>query len=188
MRVIGLDMSTCSGVAIVDSAKGVIHAEDVTYPKLKGYERINAICARVLELRDTHQADCAVIEDYFMSKFGGASIISIEIANILRFLLWQEGFPFVAVTASQLKKFLTGSGTSKKDQITLEVYKRYGYSATSNDIADAVALGYFGQTITDSNPKAIAHQLKISAEVATANPGFILRAHERCINRKAMCK
>lgn len=39
---------------------------------------------------------------------------------------------------------MAGKGNAKKDMMILEVYKKWGFSAPTNDIADAVGLGMFG--------------------------------------------
>jgi crossover junction endodeoxyribonuclease RuvC len=149
MIVLGVDLSTCTGVAAVGLHKAmpsVLHAEEVQAPKQvgQGMARVNFIVARILELREKVKAQGLIIEDYAVGKFAGSAIVSIEIGAVLRFILWQEGVPYIEVAPSALKKFVTGKGNAKKDQMTLEVYKRFGYSASSNDIADAVALGMFG--------------------------------------------
>lgn len=159
MIVLGLDMSTCAGVSVLDSISGVVlHAEDVKFPKLTGMERINAIIARVVQIRDKYSASCAVIEDYAVGKFAGSSIVSIEIGGVLRFILWQEGFPFICVSPSSVKKFVTGAGNAKKDQMTLEVFKRFGYSASSNDIADAVGMAHLGAAIVGHGNYSVAQR------------------------------
>jgi crossover junction endodeoxyribonuclease RuvC len=71
-------------------------------------------------------------------------IVQVEISTVLQFILWQDGIKPHLVHPTTLKRFLTGSGQSKKELMILEVYKRWGYSATVNDEADAVALAYFG--------------------------------------------
>lgn len=174
MRVLGLDMSTCSGVAIVDSAEGVMYAADVKAPSShKDMQRVNSILTPIMELRAEYAPDAILMEDYFVSKFGGASIVSIEIGAILRFCLWQEETVWGTATASVLKKFVTGSGKAKKDQMVLEVFKRFGYSSKSNDIADAVGLGYLGLAMLGHPyPKLTRPQLDAAKSAFDSNPMF----------------
>ena len=42
---------------------------------------------------------------------------------------------------------VTGSGTSKKEKVLLEVYKKWGFDAPTNNIADAFVLAKIGQAI-----------------------------------------
>ncbi len=47
---------------------------------------------------------------------------------------------FVTYTPGQLKKFATGKGNAKKDQMRLAAYKKFGFEHNSHDVVDA----YFG--------------------------------------------
>lgn len=143
-KVLGLDMSTVTGLAVVRRDRIILHTEVVTFPKLTGCERINAIAGRVLDVYYEHKPDFVVIEDYAVSRFGGSAIVSISIGSVLRFLLWQNDITYLEVSPTSLKKFVTGKGNSPKEQMILEVFKRYGYTSKTNDIADAVGLGMFG--------------------------------------------
>ena len=144
IRVMGLDLSTVTGLSIVDSDKTVAHAEVVAFKKLTGCERINAIAGRIMNAHDYYKPDFVSIEDYAVSRFGGSAIVSIGIGSVVRFLLWQNEIPYLDVPPTSLKKFVTGKGNAKKENMILEVYKRYGYTSATNDIADAVGLGMFG--------------------------------------------
>ena len=145
MRVIGLDLSTKVGLALVEGpGKAVVHTRAIEYKKLTGMPRVNALVGEIMQAVEQLKPDFAVVEDYAVSQFGGAAICSIEIGTVLRFILWQNDFPFVCVSPTALKKFVTGKGQSKKENMILEVYKRYGFEAPTNDIADAVGLGMFG--------------------------------------------
>lgn len=141
-------MSTNTGLALVSTTTGlspsILHTEEVTFKKLTGWPRVNAIAGRIMDAHAEHKPDFITIEDYAVSKFGGAAICSIEIGSIVRFLLWQEGIPFLDVSPTSLKKFLTGKGNAPKDVMMMHVFKKFGYTSKSNDVADAIALGMFG--------------------------------------------
>jgi Holliday junction resolvasome RuvABC endonuclease subunit len=70
--------------------------------------------------------------------------VSIELGGILRFILWQEGIPYRVVSPSVVKKFVTGTGAAKKELMMMEVFKRWAYSSSVNDEADAFALAQLG--------------------------------------------
>jgi len=146
MRVMGLDLSTKAGVSIVDTAepRHVLFAGTVTFPKLTAFPRVNAIAGQILALHETYKPAFTVIEDYAVSKFGGSAITSIEIGTVVRFLFWQEGYEFLDISPSTLKKFVTGKGNAPKDMMAMHVLKKFGHEAKSDDEADAVALGMLG--------------------------------------------
>lgn len=165
MRVMGLDMSTKTGLAVVDGSGKVILSEQVTFPKLTGMPRINAIVGRIMELREAAKPDLILIEDYAVGKFASAAIVGIELGGVLRFILWQEGIKWVPIAPTSLKKFVFGSGKAKKEQMMMEVYKRWGYTSETNDIADAVGLAHMGLAMLGQGVKCTEAML-ICAEAA----------------------
>lgn len=144
MRVLGIDLSTRAGVALVESGGAVLHAGIVTHPKLTGLPRVNAIVADILSIRDEFKPDHIYVEDYALGLNMGAVIVQVEISTVLQFILWQDSTLVHLVHPSTLKKFVTGSGAAKKELMLLEVYKRWGHTAKGNDEADAVSLAHFG--------------------------------------------
>jgi len=77
------------------------------------------------------------------AKFGRE--MSGELAATVRLALWQvfcgdpQGEP-VVVAPTSLKKFVTGSGTAKKDDMKLAVYKHYRVEFHDDNLADAYGL------------------------------------------------
>lgn len=174
MNVIGLDLSTCAGVVIMDSeTKQVQHVEAVQFKGTTGFKRVNLIASRIFELRDKHHAQCAVIEDYAVSKFGGSAITSIEIGTVVRFCMWQDGFPYLDLSPTALKKFVTGKGNAKKDLIMLDVFKRWGFSAPTNDIADAYALARFGASAIFPDPTLRKDSSLVLSTALDSQPEFL---------------
>jgi crossover junction endodeoxyribonuclease RuvC len=164
MRVMGIDLSTSAGVAVVDHAGKVLHAGVVTYPKLKGKPRIHAIVGDILHLRETLQPDHIFIEDYALGLNMGAVIVQVELASVLQFILWQDGIPFELVSPGTLKKFVTGSGGAKKELMMLHVFKRWGHESKGNDECDAVALAHFGLAAHGNAIKCTSAMLDVVEE------------------------
>lgn len=63
-----------------------------------------------------------------------------ELGGVLRLLAYERGWSIVVVPPSTLKAYVTGKGSAPKEQVILHVYKRWGYSASDNNDADARAL------------------------------------------------
>lgn len=167
-NILGLDLSTCAGAAVVDHRKVVLHSETIQFKKLTGEPRINAIAARVMDLISHHTPALIVLEDYAVGRFAGAAIVSISIGSVVRFLLWQNEIPFIVVSPTALKKFVTGKGNAKKENMILEVYKRYGYTAPTNDEADAVGLAMLG-TCIQHPAKFNKAESAVAADVLASN-------------------
>jgi Holliday junction resolvasome RuvABC endonuclease subunit len=85
-----------------------------------------------------------VLENYGVSKFQTGQIEIIELGGIVRAILWKEGVRHLDPTPSQLKKFVVGSGGAKKSEMMMWVQKRWGFTAKSDNVADAFGLACMG--------------------------------------------
>ena len=60
-----------------------------------------------------------------------------------------------------LKKYATGKGTSKKQEMLLQIYKRWGVEFSDDNAADAYALARLsGSHAIDAVEKAVVAQIK----------------------------
>lgn len=143
MRVMGIDPSTKTGVAVVDSGKKVVFTTEVEFKKMTGFERVSSLAGRMIELKEEYKPDLIVIEDMFVGHASSAITI-IQIGSILRYFLWQEGVPYLDVGPTVLKKFVSGKGNSKKEEMMMHVLKKWNFTSPTNNIADAVGLAMFG--------------------------------------------
>lgn len=71
----------------------------------------------------------------------------VEVGTLVRVALLESKIPWLEVPPTSLKKFTTGKGNAKKELMMLEVFKRWGFEAKTNDQADAFALGQFGYSL-----------------------------------------
>lgn len=155
MRIIGLDMSiACSGVAIVQAhADGKLEwsVKRVKSPPTEKCDamRFHLICEEISDIICLRPTDIIMIEEYAYGANGQITRIA-ELGGILRYkLLIEQKFDyeqFVQVSPSALKKFVTGKGNVKKEQVMKEVFKRWGFDAEDNNEADAFALAVMGGT------------------------------------------
>lgn len=143
IRVLGLDISTQTGVAVVDFGRSLIHAEEICFKKSTGLERCGLIAGRVGEVIEQFSPTFAVIENY---GFGNSNTLAtlVEIGTVVRYFLYQEGFPFMLVAPTGMKRFVAGAGNATKDMVMMKVYKRWGIEPATNNIADAIGLAMFG--------------------------------------------
>lgn len=146
LRVMGVDPSTKTGIAFVDGSKSVVHTEEIEFKKLAGFERVSSIVARVIELKDEYKPDLIIIEEMFVGHTSSA-IPLIQIGSILRYFLWQEGIRYLDVPPTVLKKFVTGKGNSKKEEVMMHVLKQWGHESKTNNTADAVGLAMVGLSV-----------------------------------------
>jgi crossover junction endodeoxyribonuclease RuvC len=55
-----------------------------------------------------------------------------------------DGLKWYDPRATELKKFVCGKGTANKEQVMLQVFKRWGYEAATNNMADGYGLACMG--------------------------------------------
>lgn len=143
--IMGIDISSKTGVALVNDAGEVVSATEFEFKKVSGLQRASLLGQAVasVALANRSELELIVIEGYgYANQYTLATLV--EIGTVVRYFLWQEDLPYLEVAPTSLKKFVTGSGVAKKNIMMLEVYKQFGYSASTDNIADAVGLAMFG--------------------------------------------
>jgi len=58
----------------------------------------------------------------------------------IRLFLLKKGVSYKIITPGALKKFVTGTGTAKKELMLLNLYKKWGVEFNDNNLADAYGL------------------------------------------------
>lgn len=170
LTAIGLDMSaTASGIVILGetgtATPETLFIEEIK-PKTTGIIRAREIVTRTMEIITITKPDVIVVEGYSLGKNVNATIPLVEIGGILRLMLHLDELPWYDPRASELKKFVTGKGNSAKDQVMMWVFKRWGFTSESNNIADAYGLAALGLAINNRLPgiskemRAVAGGLK----------------------------
>lgn len=148
VRSIGLDLScTSTGIVVLASvlASGnprLLHTETVKV-KTTGLQRCSDVAERVLWAMEAFNPEQIVIEGYGGS-FKGSIIPIVELGTVVRYFLRQQGRCWTEPAPTQLKKFVLGKGVGEKEQMMLQVFKRWGYEAPNNDLADAYGLACMG--------------------------------------------
>ena len=145
-RVIGLDLSLNSaGIARLHVARKGWDSKAVTSgncPADPIWKRFSAVAKDVLKL--VGKNDIVFIEDYAFGKRSSLTVLA-ELGGIVRFMIWRltGHWPF-SVPITALKKFATGRGSAKKEDIKLALYKKHRLEFKTNDEADALVLAQIG--------------------------------------------
>ncbi len=161
LSVVGVDPSaTGTGLVALEIGTGDIVANIRITPKSVGVDRLLFIGEEVkqffMALTRCWNVAHVCVEGYAMGygakgaasqshklgEVGGA--IKTAIRAVAPF---PECYPTI-VAPTALKKFVMGSGNSKKEQIRLGVYKKWGVEFKTNDEVDAYALARMAQCIT----------------------------------------
>lgn len=168
MIVIGMDLSlTSSGFAV--ATNGTITSSGIIPGKHVGIERLIWVRNRVCEKIDATKPDLIVFEDLAFSRNEAYAKEVAGAAWMIRAELFTDKKPYLLVGASQLKKFTTGHGNSKKEEMLLACFKRWGHDKRSNDEVDALALAHMGMAILGDEEPTIEPQREVLAAVKTKN-------------------
>lgn len=92
--------------------------------------------------------DVVVLESFFTQSFKGTTVIP-EVRGIIKLAVYQQkNVRLIEVAPGTVKKVVTGSGNSKKEDVREAVNKIYENSPIlrnlSNDAIDAIAIGITG--------------------------------------------
>ncbi len=131
-KVVGIDLSlTATGVALDGtlSTWRTSAAEPIE-------RRLASI--RDLVLVTVRHAEMVVIED-FVTRSPAASTLGM-VHGVVRVALVEACKPFALVPPATLKKYVTGKGNAKKDDMRMETFKRFGQDIEDNNQCDAFGL------------------------------------------------
>jgi crossover junction endodeoxyribonuclease RuvC len=169
----GIDVSLCStGLVILDGGKIVSQELVKSKPHGDSYQdetiRLIDILTRITALgtefaRRLKDVELCVIEGLsYCSQGKTRSIMQLAALHYgVRMNLEMLNKKAVIVAPQSLKKFATGHGNAKKEEIMLEVYKRWAVSFSSNDLADAYALAVIGRNLLEEDTVCLKPQHEV---------------------------
>jgi crossover junction endodeoxyribonuclease RuvC len=161
MNIIGLDLSLCdSGICIFngneystlsitskpnEKLKDINEITQIT--KLK-FLRIINIFNDITDIIKINMPCIIIMENYSYNSKNTQSITDLaELQGLLKYFLIKYKIDFFMVAPTTLKKFITGKGNSKKDEILKTVYKRWKLDINNHNQADAYGLVKYYQEV-----------------------------------------
>lgn len=162
MSVMGIDPSLTSTGLVTLSPNGDYESNAIQ-PTERGMERLTEIREAVWDAADAwfDFPQLVAIEGYAFGARGAAMFSLGELGGVLRWSLHSWHIPYIDVPPSQVKKFATGKGNSKKDEIMLAVYKRWGVEFKTSDEADAYVLARIALALTEGDDKLTEFQREV---------------------------
>lgn len=144
MRFVGIDPSMKTGLVILEDNK-VHTAIEITSQEERDPHRFIEIAKTVMNYVTKNDVIC--IEGFSYGSRGAAVSVQYGIGWILRSELLQAGFSYYEVPPSSVKKFATGRGNVKKDEMVLPIYKRWGFEHNSDNVRDAFVLAQIARAL-----------------------------------------
>jgi Holliday junction resolvasome RuvABC endonuclease subunit len=150
---IGIDQSlTGFALSIVETNNHANHDTRVFKSNHRGAERLGDITAWLhRRLRSVPQARIVDIAMEGTVRASMAASVLGELAGVTKLHLWDQfhGSHFrrpLLVPPMTLKKYVTGKGTAKKNEMLLAVYKEWGIEFNDDNAADAYGLALMAGT------------------------------------------
>jgi crossover junction endodeoxyribonuclease RuvC len=165
-RFVGIDPSTKTGFVVLDEHGQVLRAKELTGVGSEDPKRMATLIDEVM--RHLQPDDVICIEG-----FGFASQQAIQLGGIgwgIRMALFRRGIPYIDVPPASMKKFATGRGNAKKDEMVLPIYRKWGFEHSSDNVRDAFVLAKIAAALRgDSDPTVQPNSLTTyQAEVLDA--------------------
>mgnify|MGYP001823205010 CR=1 FL=1 len=150
MKVLGIDQSySCTGLIVIEGDV-LKHVEALKSPKdMDIHARANWIATHIQMLADLHSPDCVGIEGLAFGMRGDATrdLAGLQFVIINKLLFHSRGdYPIEIVAPNAVKKFATGNGKAKKEELyeslpklTQERFLEVGVKKTTGlyDLTDA---------------------------------------------------
>ena len=149
MNILGIDPSlTATGLYLRETGLMAAPESTLIAPKnLRDTERLCFIRDFLLGFINRDRAfspELAVIEGYAMGAKTHTHDLG-EAGAMLKTAVYEAGIDLLIVPPATLKKFITGSGNSKKQVMMVEALSRYHVKITDDNICDAFCLTHFGE-------------------------------------------
>jgi crossover junction endodeoxyribonuclease RuvC len=136
----GFGLVKSDGTRIEHLSHGVIAAP----ASLEFSERIGIISEEIEALIQRTRPDITVIERIFLGKNADSAFKLGHARGVAMAAAVRAGCDLVEYAAKSVKKGITGSGTSSKEQVQLILFAALGIrTAARADASDALALAYY---------------------------------------------
>lgn len=147
MVVLGIDPGLAiTGWCVINTGKIVSYGAIKTNSKDFHYERLKKIFIELRKIIKTYNPDKVVIEKLFFSKNRKTALKVAEARGVA--LLAIGSIPTKEYTPNEMKKLITGNGKATKKDISEKMKELLGltYLPSLDDITDAIALSYLGES------------------------------------------
>jgi len=163
MRFVGIDPSTKTGLVIMDEQQQVLVQTEIKTKHKVDPQRFMDIAGQVISYLQPSDVIC--IEGFSYGSKGSAVSTQYGVGWLIRSVLVNKRFPYQEVTPSMLKKFATGKGNTKKEDMVLPIFKRWDFEHPSDNVRDAYVLAQIARSIKN-NANLTAFQKDVMANIS----------------------
>ena len=157
--VMGLDLSLTSTGVVLLKSDGTSQSMTIK-SKFREEARLADLREKIMVAVKLHRPGLVVLEGYAFGRPNAMAALG-ELGGVIKCALFEERQPFLIVPPTRLKKYACGRGNTKKDEVRLAVFKRWGFEAPSNDEVDAYVLARIGLAYLGYDTDLIKPQLEV---------------------------
>jgi len=184
VRFIGIDPSTKTGFVALDEHGAVLRAKELTGVGSVDPKRMITLIDEVIDHIQRDDVIC-------IEGFGFASQQAIQLGGIgwgLRMALARRVLPYYEASPSQVKKFATGKGNAKKEDMVLPIYKHWDFEHSSDNVRDAYVIARIAMNLFLAGEGASLSAPKYQVEVIEAilNPKPKAKKSKKATTKGAM--
>jgi len=143
----GIDLSlTNTGLIIIDEAGDIIIQKSIKTSapddktSIGTIRRIEGIKRSVMKELLRNNVTKIAVEGFSYGSKGRALFQIAYLGYSIREELWKADIDFIEPAPKSLKQYVTGKGNSKKSEVMLQVYKKWGKEFSDDNLADAYTL------------------------------------------------
>lgn len=161
MSYVGIDPSTKTGIVRI-SNNGKVWSEEITTKIKSDPQRFIDIAEQVMGW--ICERDIVCIEGFSYGSRGAGVSTQYGIGWLIRAELIRNGYTYHEVSPASVKKFATGKGNTKKDEMVLPIYKKWGFEHSSDNVRDAYVLAQISKALHEKEGLT-AYQLDVMKKV-----------------------
>lgn len=138
----GIDPSTFTALSLISREGDVRGSTLFNFPRQTGVRRAQLIARACLQHLAEARVEVVAIEGFAFNNHNTLVTLS-EISTLIKSALLDLGIPWWEVPPTVLKKWVTGKGNAKKEDMAAAVKERWGYVPTEkkgDDLVDSYAL------------------------------------------------
>lgn len=144
-RYIGIDPSGETGMSILDKNGNYLDGFEILSNQSN---RTAKICEIVEDIMDNLESgDVIAIEGFSFGSKGKGIDFQFGLGHAIRLELYRQDMKWIEVTPTQVKKFATGKGTTKKENMILPINRLWGFEHESNNVRDAFVLAQVARSV-----------------------------------------
>lgn len=146
MRFVGIDPSGETGMTILDKDGNYLDGFEIAPSTKNKTEKICDIVDDVMN--NLEPGDVIAIEGFSYASKGKGIDFQFGLGHAIRLELYRERTKWIEVTPSQVKKFASGKGNTKKENMILPINRHWGFEHESNNVRDAFVLAQIARSVT----------------------------------------